>query len=86
MLVQSRSQVALTQSVNRDANAGEGRGTTIANSRRNAGEILAEWRAAERDSQAAESGSVAGIEARARADRLREEYREAFDAAKDSGR
>jgi hypothetical protein len=78
--------VALTQSVHREAHAGEGRGTTIANSRRNAGEILAEWRAAEREAQGAAPDSVAGIEARARADRLREEYREAFDAAKDADR
>jgi hypothetical protein len=72
--------------VNREVQAGESPETTIANSRRNAGEILAEWRAAEREAQAAEVESVASIEARARADRLREEYREAFDAAKDVDR
>ena len=83
VLDHSRRQVALSQSVNREAASGESSGgATIATSRRNPGEILAEWRAAERETAAAEPDSIASIEARARADRLRDEYREAFDAAK----
>ena len=85
VLEQSRRQVALTHSVNREAAIGEApANVTIAAAHRNAAEILAEWRAAERDVQAAEPDSVGSIEARARADRLRDEYREAFDAAKGS--
>ena len=83
----SRRQVALTHAVNREVATGEApAGATIATSRRNSSEILAEWRAAEREAQASEPDSVAAIEARARADRLRDEYREAFDAAKDANR
>ena len=85
VLEQSRRQVALTHSVSRDAAAGEAPATaTIAAAPRNVAVILAEWRSAERDAAAAEPDSVASIEARARADRLRDEYREAFDAAKGS--
>jgi hypothetical protein len=85
VLEQSRRQVALTHSVNREAAVGEAPATaTIAGAPRSVAMILAEWRAAERDAQAAETDSVASIEARARADRLRDEYREAFDAAKRS--
>jgi hypothetical protein len=77
--------MALSESANRDAATGEAPAdATIATARRNPGEILAEWRAAERESQAAEPDSVASVEARARADRLRDEYREAFDAAQHS--
>ena len=83
----SRRQVALTHSVSQEVASGEApAGATISNARRSSSEILAEWRAAERESQAAESDSVAAIEARARAERLRDEYREAFDAAKDADR
>jgi hypothetical protein len=81
----SRRQMTLTQSVNRNAATGESAvNATIATAHRNPGEILGEWRAAEREAQAAEPDSVASLEARARADRLRDEYREAFDAAKRS--
>jgi hypothetical protein len=83
VLDQSRRQKALTESANREAATGEApAGATIATAHRNPGEILAEWRAAEREAQAAEPDSVASLEARTRADRLRDEYREAFDAAK----
>jgi|1186.fasta_scaffold221479_2 hypothetical protein len=87
VLEHSRHQVALTHSVNHQVVSGETpAGTTIAGARRNVNDILAEWRAAERQAQTAEPDSVAAIEARARADRLRDEYREAFDAAKATGR
>jgi hypothetical protein len=73
--------------VNREVSLGDAPADgTIATTRRSSSEILAEWRAAERETQAAEPDSVAALEARARADRLRDEYREAFDAAKDAGR
>ena len=44
------------------------------------GLILAEWRTAERDVAAAEPGSAEAETARATADRLREEYRRAYEA------
>ncbi len=83
VLQQTRRQAALTHEVSRTA-AVDARtaATTIAAVNRSLSDILAEWRAAERDAQAAEPGSVTAIEARARADRLRDEYREAFDATK----
>jgi hypothetical protein len=42
--------------------------------------ILAEWRAAERRVEAAETGSAEAIEAQALSDHLREEYRQAWEA------
>ena len=44
------------------------------------GLILAEWRTAERDVAAAAPGSKEAESARATADRLRDEYRQAYDA------
>ena len=44
------------------------------------GLILAEWRTAERDVTAAPTGSAEAESARATADRLRDEYRRAYDA------
>jgi hypothetical protein len=83
VLSQTRRQAALTQEINRDAARGDAPASaTIAGARRSLSEILAEWRTVEREAQAAEPDSVAAIEARARADRLRDEYREAFDATK----
>jgi len=83
VLQQTQRQAALSEQVRREAERGDAPAeATIADARRNLGGILAEWRAAERDAQDAEPGSVAGIEARARADRLRDEYRQAFDATK----
>ena len=43
------------------------------------GTILAEWRAAERDATAAAHGSAEAVEARTKADRLRDEYRRAYE-------
>ena len=85
VLDETQRQKALTQSANRETETGQApAGATIATARRHPGDILAEWRAAEREAQLAEPDSVASLEARARADRLRDEYREAFDAAKGS--
>jgi hypothetical protein len=44
------------------------------------GVILSEWRTAERDVAAAPAGSAEAERARATADRLREEYRRAYEA------
>jgi hypothetical protein len=44
------------------------------------GLILAEWRAAERDVSAADPGSPEADAARTTADRLRDEYRRAYEA------
>jgi hypothetical protein len=85
VLDRTQRQVALSESVNRQAATGEAPASaTIATARHNPGQILAEWRAAERAAQAAQPDSVESIEARARADRLRDEYRDAFDLAKGS--
>jgi hypothetical protein len=85
VLDQTQRQMALSASANREAATGDAPASAmIATARRNPGAILAEWRAAEREAQAAAPDSVAALESRARADRLRDEYREAFDAAKGS--
>jgi TolA-binding protein len=83
VLHQTQHQALLTQQFSTEAANGAQSGrATIAEGRRSVSDILAEWRAAERDAQSAEPESVSAMEARARADRLRDEYREAFDAAK----
>jgi hypothetical protein len=85
VLVGSRAQVAFTRSANAAAATGAAPATaTIADTPRALSQVLAEWRAAEREVQGAEPGSIAASEARARADRLRTEYRDAFDAARES--
>jgi hypothetical protein len=86
VLEESRHQAQLTEVANREAARGDAPASaTIATAHRNLNDILAEWRAAEREVQSAEEDSVAAIEARARADHLRDEYRVAFDAEKDAG-
>ena len=52
---------------------------TIEETPRTIGVILAEWRAAERDALNADPGSVEANAARKAADRLREEYRRAYE-------
>jgi hypothetical protein len=52
----------------------------IEETHRSIGLILAEWRAAERDVAAAASGSTGAETARETADRLRDEYRRAYEA------
>jgi hypothetical protein len=53
---------------------------TIEETVRPIGVILAEWRAAERDAAAAQPDSAEATSARELADRLREEYRRAYEA------
>jgi hypothetical protein len=53
---------------------------SIEETHRPIGLILAEWRTAERDISAAPPGSAEADTARETADRLREEYRRAYDA------
>lgn len=57
--------------------------TTIEESHRPIAMILAEWRAAERDAATAPPASVAAEAARATADRLRDEYRRAYEARRE---
>jgi hypothetical protein len=53
---------------------------TIEETIRPIGVILAEWRAAERDATTLAEGSPEAIAARGAADRLRDEYRRAYEA------
>jgi hypothetical protein len=55
---------------------------TIEDSARPVSTVLEEWRTAERMAMSAEPGSPEAIEAKTRIDRLREEYRAAFEAAR----
>jgi len=54
--------------------------TTIEETHRPIGLILAEWRAAERDAATAPPASAEAEAARATSDRLRDEYRQAYEA------
>lgn len=83
VLAGSRRQLTLSQSVSDSAIEGSGDPTaTITGTPRNLAEVLADWRAAERVARSAEPGSVEAEEARARAERLRQEYRDGFDDAR----
>jgi hypothetical protein len=80
ILAESRQQLSLSKAANASAETGTGDpAATIESTPRNVSLILAEWRAAERAAQTAVPGSVEEHEARSRADRLRDEYRGAFD-------
>jgi hypothetical protein len=60
--------------------AAEGGPESIEDTIRPIGVILAEWRAAERDATAAGPGSAEATAARSAADRLRDEYRRAYES------
>jgi hypothetical protein len=80
VLAASRRQLTLSEAATATIEHGVGDPTaTIESMPRNVSLILDEWRAAERAAQAAAPGSVEEHEASSRADRLREEYRDAID-------
>lgn len=63
-----------------EAEAATAPDTSIDDTPRPIPDILAEWRAAERQVAAAEPGSAAAFEAEALSDHLRQEYRRAYEA------
>lgn len=76
----SRRQHQLTEVANAKVQDGaiDAPRASIAATRRHAGEILAEWRSAERRLALADPGSAEWTESDALVDHLREEYRSAF--------
>ena len=83
VLAGAAHQRELTEDIHAAATDGDGDPTaTIEGSARPVSMVLEEWRAAERMAMAAQPGSAEAIEARSRIDRLREEYRAAFEAAR----
>ena len=83
VLAGSRRQLTLSQSVSDQAISGIGDPTaTITDTPRSLADILADWRAAERVARSSEPGSLEANDARARAERLRQEYRDGFDQAR----
>lgn len=83
VLVGSTRQHALTRTINAEVEAGSARApeASIDETPRSIQAILADWREAERRAIAADSGSAEAAEANALVDRLREEYRQAHEAA-----
>jgi hypothetical protein len=84
VLVTSGRQRELTEEIQETAQAGSGPATTktIDNTQRPISAILSDWRGAERRLESAEAGTAAAREAEVLVDRLREEYREAHEAAR----
>jgi hypothetical protein len=86
LLDASSRQRRLTQIANAEVDAGSASApeSSIDNTPRSISDILAEWRAAERRLAAAEPGSTEALEAEARSDHLRQEYRRAHESARGS--
>ena len=82
MLAASRRQRALTEEVAQAAEAGVAESSMTIEAMRPVSAILADWREAERVALEAEPGSTAQAEAERMVDRFRDEYRQAFEAAK----
>jgi hypothetical protein len=78
----SRRQRELTEAVTEAADAGTIEETATIDSMRSVSAVLADWREAERIASQAAPGSAEQRQANAMADRFREEYRRAFDAAR----
>ena len=78
----SRRQRELTETVTQAAEAGAVEESATIDAVRSVSAILADWREAERIASEAAPGSAARTQAEAMADRFREEYRRAFDAAR----
>ena len=86
VLVGSVRQRQLTEVVNGQVEAGspDAPSGTIEDTPRPIAEILTQWREAERRVEAALAGSGEAAEAEALVERLRDEYRRAHEAARDS--
>jgi hypothetical protein len=82
VLAGSRRQRELTEVVTQQAEDGTVESTATIETMRSAAAILAEWRDAERAADDAPEGSRERADAEALIDRLREEYRVAFEAAR----
>jgi hypothetical protein len=85
LLQGSRRQRELTETVTQAAEAGTVEESATIDALRSVSAILADWREAERVAGEAAPGSRERLEAEAMADRFREEYRRAFDAARTKG-
>lgn len=85
LLTGSRRQRELTETVADAAQSGEvAEGDTI-DAMRSVSAILADWREAERIAGQAAPGSPERAQAESMADRFRDEYRRAFEAARGTG-
>jgi hypothetical protein len=84
VLITSGRQRELTEELQETAEAGSGPATTktIDDTQRPISAILSDWRDAERRLESAEAGTAEAREAEVHVDRLREEYREAHEAAR----
>jgi hypothetical protein len=81
VLTASRRQRELTEVVTGAAEAGTTEPSATIDSMRSVSAILAEWREAERAARDAPHGSSERADAEVMVDRLRDEYRRAFEAA-----
>jgi hypothetical protein len=85
LLTGSRRQRELTETVTDAAQSGQvAEGDTI-DGMRSVSAILADWREAERMAGQAAPGSPERLQAEGMADRFRDEYRRAFEAARSAG-
>jgi hypothetical protein len=82
VLVGSRRQRELTETISESAEVGDADAEESIAAMRSASVILAEWREAERAARGADPDSAERAAAEAMVDRLREEYRAAFEAAR----
>jgi hypothetical protein len=85
LLQGSRRQRELTETVTEAAEAGAVEETSTIDALRSVSAILADWREAERVAGEAAPGSRERADAQAMADRFREEYRRAFEVARNKG-
>jgi hypothetical protein len=82
LLQGSRRQRELTETVTEAADAGAVEQSATIDAMRSVSAILADWREAERVAGEAAPGSPERAQAEAMADRFRDEYRRAFEAAR----
>lgn len=82
VLTTSKRQRELTETITQAAEAGAVEGSATIDAMRSVSAILADWREAERVARDAAPGSAEAASASAMADHFREEYRRAFEAAR----
>jgi hypothetical protein len=82
VLAGSRRQRELSETINEAAESGDVQSDESIAGIRSASVILAEWREAERAARDATPGSTEALAAEKIVDRLREEYRQAFESAR----